>query len=134
MSFSFHRIPVGIDNCFLLHGERTILVDGGAPGGLNSFVRHMKQLNVEPKQIELIILTHGHWDHIASLNGVRELTGAKVAIHRGDQYHGRDRRTAIPGGHERLRQCHVMAGEADSFILICRKSKWIWFSVRTVYP
>ena len=34
MSFSFHRIPVGIDNCFLLRGERTILVDSGAPGGL----------------------------------------------------------------------------------------------------
>ena len=86
MSFSFHRIPVGIDNCFLLRGERTILVDGGAPGGLNSFVNHMKQLNVDPKQIELILLTHGHWDHIASLSGVREMTGAKVAIHHADQY------------------------------------------------
>ncbi len=63
MSFSFHRIPVGIDNCFLLRGERTIPVDGGVPGGLNSFVNHMKQLHVDPKQIELIFLTHGHWDH-----------------------------------------------------------------------
>ncbi len=86
MSFSFHRIPVGIDNCFLLRGKRPILIDGGAPGGLNSFVRRMKKLNVDPKQIELIILTHGHWDHIASLSGVREMTGAKVAIHRGDQF------------------------------------------------
>ena len=40
MSFSFHRIPVGIDNCFLLRGERTIFVDSGAPGGLNPFVNH----------------------------------------------------------------------------------------------
>ena len=86
MNFSFHRIPLGIDNCFLLRGERTIFIDGGAPGGLNSFVKHMKQLNVDPKQIELILLTHGHWDHIASLSGVREMTGAKVAIHHRDQF------------------------------------------------
>ena len=30
MTFSFHRIPVGIDNCFLLRGERTTLTVGRA--------------------------------------------------------------------------------------------------------
>ena len=85
MNFSFHRIPIGIDNCFLLRGEHTILIDGGAPSNLNSFTSRLKQLEVDPKQIELIILTHGHWDHIASLSKVRELTGAKVAVHKADQ-------------------------------------------------
>lgn len=85
MNFSFHRIPVGIDTCCLLKGERMVLVDGGAPYGLNSFVRGIKQLNIDPKRIELIVLTHGHWDHIASLSGIREITGAKVAIHHRDQ-------------------------------------------------
>lgn len=85
MAFSFHRIPVGIDNCFLLRGERTVFIDGGAPGGVGAFVSHLKQLNVDPKEISLIILTHGHWDHIASLTPIREMTGAKVAIHHRDQ-------------------------------------------------
>ena len=85
MAFSFHRIPVGIDNCFLLRGERTVFIDGGAPGGVGAFVSRLKQLNVDPKEISLIILTHGHWDHIASLTPIREMTGAKVAIHHRDQ-------------------------------------------------
>jgi len=85
MAFSFHRIPVGIDNCFLLRGERTVFIDGGAPMGMGSFVRNFKRLIVDPKEISLIILTHGHWDHIASLSDIRRLSGAKVAIHYKDQ-------------------------------------------------
>jgi hydroxyacylglutathione hydrolase len=85
MSFTFERIPVGICNCYLLRGERTILVDAGAWGGLPAFVSKMKTLNVDPKQIDLILLTHGHWDHITNLNDIRGMTGAKVAIHGQDQ-------------------------------------------------
>ena len=86
MTFTFQRIPVGICNCFLLRGERTILIDAGALGGMSAFVSKMKALNFEPKQIDLILLTHGHWDHITNLSGIREMTGAKVAIHGRDQF------------------------------------------------
>ena len=41
MTFSFHRIPVGICNCFLLRGERTVLIDGGAEGNVKAFTRDM---------------------------------------------------------------------------------------------
>lgn len=86
MAFTFHRIPLGIDNCFLLRGERTIFIDGGAWGGASAFKRGLNQLGVDPKEIELILLTHGHWDHITSLGDVREMTGARVAIHHSDQF------------------------------------------------
>lgn len=86
MAFTFRRIPVGICNCFLLRGERTILIDAGAWGGMSAFVKKMKELNIDPKQIDLILLTHGHWDHITNLNDIREMTGAKVAIHHSDQF------------------------------------------------
>lgn len=86
MAFSFHRIPVGIDNCFLLRGERTIFVDGGAWGGLSSFQSGLKKLNVDPKEIELILLTHGHWDHITCLSDIQRMTGAKIAVHGRDQF------------------------------------------------
>lgn len=86
MAFTFHRIPVGICNCFLLRGEQTILVDAGAQGGFSSFLKTMKQLDVDPKSINLILLTHGHWDHITCLSEVRNATGAKVAIHQKDQF------------------------------------------------
>ncbi len=86
MTFSFHRISVGIDNCFLLRGERTIFVDGGAWGGLSSFKNGLQKLNVDPKEVELIILTHGHWDHITCLSDIQRMTGAKIAVHGRDQF------------------------------------------------
>ncbi len=86
MSFQFDRIPIGICNCYLLRGERTILIDAGAWGGMPAFVSRVKELNVDPHSIDLILLTHGHWDHITNLNAIREMTGAKVAIHRQDQF------------------------------------------------
>jgi glyoxylase-like metal-dependent hydrolase (beta-lactamase superfamily II) len=85
MAFTFHRIPLGICNCYLLRGERSVFIDGGAPGGIRSFVTHMQRLNIDPRSIELILLTHGHWDHIACLSALRAMTGAKVAIHHRDQ-------------------------------------------------
>ncbi|MCB9134566.1 MAG: MBL fold metallo-hydrolase [Anaerolineales bacterium] len=98
MTFSFHCIPVGIDNCFLLRGERTIFVDGGAPGGLPAFRRGLAKLGVEPREISLILLTHGHWDHIACLHPIQELTGAPVAAHYQDQAWVETGRPAFPRG------------------------------------
>lgn len=85
MSFSFDRVPLGICNCFLLHGEKTILVDAGAEGQQKTFVNRLQKLNVDPKDISLILLTHGHWDHIGTLHPIQQLTGAKVAVHHRDQ-------------------------------------------------
>lgn len=86
MTFTFHRIPVGICNCYLLRGEKTVLVDGGAWGGFPAFQKRLRDLNVDPKEIELILLTHGHWDHITCLADIQKLTGAKIAIHEKDKF------------------------------------------------
>jgi glyoxylase-like metal-dependent hydrolase (beta-lactamase superfamily II) len=85
MNFRFHRIPVGICNCYLLRGERTVLIDAGAQGGIRAFQRGLERLRVDPKEIALILITHGHWDHIGSLHPIQQLTGAQVAVHRCDQ-------------------------------------------------
>ncbi|HAX68323.1 MAG TPA: hypothetical protein DCY14_01825, partial [Anaerolineae bacterium] len=77
---------VGICNCFLLRGEQTILVDGGAMGGLPAFKRILTELHIEPGEIELILLTHGHWDHITCLDDIQRMTGAKIAIHEKDRF------------------------------------------------
>ena len=86
MRFTFQRIAVGICNCFLLRGDRTILIDGGAMGGFAAFQRKLSELKADPKEIELILLTHGHWDHITCLADIQKLTGAKIAVHKQDQF------------------------------------------------
>lgn len=98
MAFSFHRIPVGICNCYLLRGERTVLVDAGAWGGMPAFVRGMNALGVDPKQIDLIVITHGHWDHITCLNDIRAMSGAQVAVHQRDQAWVETGRPPFPKG------------------------------------
>jgi hydroxyacylglutathione hydrolase len=98
MAFSFHRIPIGICNCYLLRGERTVLVDAGALGGFPSFIKEMKRLEVDPKEIGLILLTHGHWDHITCLKDVQEASGAKIAIHQHDQYMVEEGKPPFPAG------------------------------------
>lgn len=98
MQFSFHRLPLGICNCFLLRGERTILVDAGAQGSVGAFTKGLQALKVAPKEISLILLTHGHWDHIGALHPIQQLTGAKVAIHHRDQAWVESGKPPFPSG------------------------------------
>jgi hydroxyacylglutathione hydrolase len=98
MNFTFHRIPVGICNCYLLRGERTVLIDAGAQGFAKGFTHGMQKLNVDPGEISLILITHGHWDHIGSLYPIQQMTGAQVAVHYCDQAWVENGNPAFPRG------------------------------------
>ncbi|HAX69143.1 MAG TPA: hypothetical protein DCY14_06035 [Anaerolineae bacterium] len=77
-SFEFHCIPVGIDNCYLLRGRTTILIDAGAPGHVKEFMRGMDRLGISLREIELILLTHGHADHIGCLHQIQTLSERRL--------------------------------------------------------
>ena len=83
MSVAVHAIPLGVTRCYLLVGRdgRAILVDGGAPDGERAFRAGLARHGIVPEQIGLLLLTHGHWDHFGTAAAIREITGAKVAIH-----------------------------------------------------
>lgn len=77
-------IKLGGVNCFLLRNDGMVLVDTGIPGQHNKFLRQMKELELDPRNVQLIIITHGHGDHFGSALKIKELTGARVAVHRND--------------------------------------------------
>ena len=80
MKTEIHKIPLGAGNCYLLKGDGLILVEAGTFPKANGFLKALKKININPKDISLIFLTHGHWDHIAGVSEIKKITGAKVAI------------------------------------------------------
>ncbi|HKI48987.1 MAG TPA: MBL fold metallo-hydrolase [Desulfobacteria bacterium] len=82
MTVNIHTIPLGVDNCYILHGDGTILIDGGAPKKVKRFTDALRRFSMKPEDVKLIVLTHGHWDHIGSAREIQEITGAPIALHR----------------------------------------------------
>jgi glyoxylase-like metal-dependent hydrolase (beta-lactamase superfamily II) len=78
------RIHCAISNCYLLLGERPVLVDTGAPGDLKRILGALKANGLQPKQLALILLTHGHSDHAGCAAELHRRSGALVALHISD--------------------------------------------------
>ncbi|NDV00499.1 MBL fold metallo-hydrolase [Pseudoroseicyclus tamaricis] len=44
----------------------------------------MMRMGLDPQDIEIIIISHGHFDHTGSLEYLKELTGASVGMSEAD--------------------------------------------------
>ena len=89
------RIRCAISNCYLLLGERPVLVDTGAPGDLKRILAALKAHGVEPRQLALILLTHGHGDHAGCAAELRRRSGAQIALHTADAGLARSGRSGV---------------------------------------
>jgi 7,8-dihydropterin-6-yl-methyl-4-(beta-D-ribofuranosyl)aminobenzene 5'-phosphate synthase len=75
--------------------QRTLLFDTGVSS--NGMVENMRRLGISPSDIEVIVLSHGHWDHITGMEGLVGALGRTnlpVMIH--PQFWSR-RRIRFPG-------------------------------------
>ena len=76
------RIPLRAVNAYLLQGERgAVLVDTGFPGTTGTVLKKISRRGVDPEEISLIVLTHGHPDHAGSAAELRKRLRVPVAIH-----------------------------------------------------
>ena len=80
MAVEVRRFPIGLTNSYLIKEQGVILVDAGPRQNPDVLERKLRALSVNPKDISLIVLTHGHWDHIACLSDLKKITGGKVAV------------------------------------------------------
>jgi hydroxyacylglutathione hydrolase len=71
MALEIHAIPVGPDNVYVVKDRGTILVDGGAPGKSGLVLPGLGAAGVSPEDVKLIVLTHGHWDHIGCAAAIK---------------------------------------------------------------
>lgn len=82
MSVEITSVALGFDQCYVLKGEAVIAVDGGQPNRVSEFDQALRAAAIARNDVRLVVLTHGHWDHIGSAPGIRALTGARLAMHR----------------------------------------------------
>ena len=81
MESKVYPIKLGPTNCYLIRAETVILIDCGPKKKVREFLRRIEALSISPKDIRLIIITHGHWDHIGSARDIQAATGAKIMMH-----------------------------------------------------
>ena len=74
----------GANSYVLLGKEGVVVVDTGMGGNASKIAKFVGTLEKEPASIVYIVLTHSDMDHSGSVAQLKELTKAKVAIHRSD--------------------------------------------------
>ena len=77
------RIIAGVyaANCYLVYdGDKGFIIDPG--GSADKIINEINELNFTP---EFILLTHGHCDHIAGVDEVRDFYNIPVYVHVEDE-------------------------------------------------
>lgn len=59
-----------------------LLIDAGWYGKGEKFKKELKLLGVKPEQIKYILLTHHHHDHSAIVQELKDITNAKLIVHK----------------------------------------------------
>ncbi len=73
---------LGSSNVYLIPGKKGyLMVDAGSKGHFNSFRKWLHREEIGPTDIQLILLTHVHADHVGNLRRIKEYTGAKIMVH-----------------------------------------------------
>ena len=78
-----HRVADGIVNFYLVtDGEGGLaVIDAGWPRSLGAITAAIAELGRAPKDLDAIILTHGHPDHVGAAEKLRRQTTAPVLAH-----------------------------------------------------
>jgi hydroxyacylglutathione hydrolase len=98
MSVEIIPVTLGFGTCYVLRAEGVIAIDAGAPHKGSAFLRGLERASIQSENVKLIILTHGHWDHIGSAQELKSITGAKLAMHQADAPCVEQSLTQLPPG------------------------------------
>lgn len=68
-------------NTYVIKDELTVLIDPGLENYLEQRLKEMQDDGIDPKDIDVIAITHLHPDHCGATAALKEISGAKVALH-----------------------------------------------------
>ena len=98
MTTEIISFKMGVTSCYLIIGKEIVMVDTGMPNKLKLFKKVLSKNKIDPSRIKLIVLTHSHFDHCGSAGDIRDLTGAKIAIHESERECVEHDKVLIPKG------------------------------------
>jgi hydroxyacylglutathione hydrolase len=79
------RIPMMSSNAYVVaNGKQAILIDCGMKKKEKKILVALARMQLSPADIQLIILTHTHYDHAGSLKALQQITKAKVLVHKAE--------------------------------------------------
>jgi glyoxylase-like metal-dependent hydrolase (beta-lactamase superfamily II) len=82
-----HLIEHADVNCYIVQdGDRVMLVDAGLPATWHMIVLALEELGHRPQDLEAVVLTHGHFDHIGTVARLQRDVGVPVFIRPDDAY------------------------------------------------
>jgi glyoxylase-like metal-dependent hydrolase (beta-lactamase superfamily II) len=104
-------------NIYLITGNGLTLVDAGFPVDLPAIHLGLRRMGATPRDLDLIVATHYHGDHVGTVAGLRKRYGLRTAIHEDDAPFARG---TVP--YERF--------EVETSRLIFYMSLWPFFRYR----
>lgn len=79
-----YQLPVGGASAFLAVGERVTVIDAGRNGSGSRIIQCLGWLGRSAKEIDYIVSTHYHLDHIGGVAHLQERSGAQVVAHQSE--------------------------------------------------
>jgi glyoxylase-like metal-dependent hydrolase (beta-lactamase superfamily II) len=82
-NYPIHIISDYWSKAYLIEsGKGLVLVDTGSQGNTPKILEEIGR--IPGKKLNLIFITHGHFDHYANAKAIREATGAPICVHEAD--------------------------------------------------
>ncbi|WP_027464922.1 MBL fold metallo-hydrolase [Curtobacterium sp. UNCCL17] len=82
-----HRLEIAHTNTYLVEtGDRLLVVDAGLPAAWPHLQLAVHDLGYTPDQVEGLLLTHGHFDHVGTATRMHRDWGTPVFVHPGDRH------------------------------------------------
>lgn len=82
-----YRIHLAHTNCYLVRSHDGLtLVDAGLPGSWKPLAALLDHLGAVASDIDRLLLTHGHFDHVGMAARLRREDGVRTLVHPADRY------------------------------------------------